>query len=134
MSLSMHQPKYEYIIMGSHGASNLFESLLGSVSHRVASESQCPVILVPPGVEFYKLSEICILGKGKESDITAEVMKAFPNIKVSHYETNGLAVAVGGYDTHPWMKLIFPSKKRTLILSPAWIVTNTPGPLVITLL
>ncbi|MBP9194351.1 MAG: universal stress protein [Saprospiraceae bacterium] len=94
-------PKYEYIIMGSHGASNLFESLLGSVSHRVASESQCPVILVPTGVEFYKLSEICILGKGKESDITAEVMKAFPNIKISHYETNGLAVAVGGYDTHP---------------------------------
>lgn len=92
---------YEFIIMGSHGASNLFESLLGSVSHTVASQSQCPVILVPPGVEFYKLSQICIIGNRPRKDITLEVQKAFPHVNITRFENQPLVLAGGHPDIHP---------------------------------
>ena len=88
--------------MGSHGASNLFESLLGSVSHTVASESQCPVILVPPGVEFYKLSHVCILGNRLGRDISQEVHKVFPTS-------------------------MSPASKTSLLYWPAAMTTSTHG-------
>lgn len=93
--------EYEFIIMGSHGASNLFESLLGSVSHTVASTARCPVILVPPGVKFYKLSQICIVANKQARDISEEVSAIFPKIRLVHFETQAMATVGESREVHP---------------------------------
>ncbi|MBK8699209.1 MAG: universal stress protein [Saprospiraceae bacterium] len=89
---------YEFIIMGSHGASNLFDSLLGSVSHTVASHSKCPVILVPPSVEFSKLSRICVIIGKDHIDITLPLKQAFPAAKLIRFEETPITSNTGSAD------------------------------------
>lgn len=38
----------EFIVMGSHGHSAVFDALMGSVASGVVRKAPCPVVLVPP--------------------------------------------------------------------------------------
>jgi nucleotide-binding universal stress UspA family protein len=38
--------KFDVIVMGSRGLSGISEFLLGSVSHRVVNDAECPVFIV----------------------------------------------------------------------------------------
>jgi nucleotide-binding universal stress UspA family protein len=37
------------IVLGSRGRGDLTSAVLGSVSHKIASNAPCPVVIVPPG-------------------------------------------------------------------------------------
>ena len=88
---------YEYIVMGSHGASNLFDNLLGSVSHTVACHAKCPVILVPPMVEFYKLNRIGLVQDETDFPLIDQLKMSFPNVKLIHF-TNTQVNTVEGVE------------------------------------
>lgn len=49
---------YDYIVMGTKGASGLKEVFLGSVAGGVISKTSAPVIVVPAGYSFRSLEEI----------------------------------------------------------------------------
>ncbi|MFN2624413.1 MAG: universal stress protein [Chthoniobacterales bacterium] len=38
----------DYIVMGSHGHTALYELLVGSTTHNVLMKASCPVVIVPP--------------------------------------------------------------------------------------
>jgi nucleotide-binding universal stress UspA family protein len=38
----------DYIVMGSHGHTALYELLVGSTTHHVLMKANCPVVIVPP--------------------------------------------------------------------------------------
>lgn len=38
----------DYIVMGSHGHTALYELLVGSTTHGVLKRAHCPVVIVPP--------------------------------------------------------------------------------------
>jgi nucleotide-binding universal stress UspA family protein len=38
----------DYIIMGSHGHTALYDLLVGSTTHQVLRKARCPVVIVPP--------------------------------------------------------------------------------------
>jgi nucleotide-binding universal stress UspA family protein len=40
--------KADYLILGSHGHTALYDLLVGSTTHAVLKKSPCPVIVVPP--------------------------------------------------------------------------------------
>jgi nucleotide-binding universal stress UspA family protein len=42
------QAKVDYIVMGSHGHSAIYDLLLGSTTHGVLKNAPCPVIITPP--------------------------------------------------------------------------------------
>ena len=59
---------YDYIVMGTKGASGLKEVFLGSVAGGVISKTEAPVIVVPDGHSFEPLNEIVIaLSESPES-------------------------------------------------------------------
>jgi nucleotide-binding universal stress UspA family protein len=39
------------VVLGSHGRGDVKSAVLGSVSHSVASNAPCPVVIVPPGAD-----------------------------------------------------------------------------------
>jgi nucleotide-binding universal stress UspA family protein len=39
----------DYIVMGSHGHTALYELLVGSTTHGVLKRAHCPVVIVPAG-------------------------------------------------------------------------------------
>ena len=41
----------DYIVIGSHGHTALYNLLVGSTTHGVLSKSPCPVLIVPPGLK-----------------------------------------------------------------------------------
>lgn len=43
------QVRADYIVMGSHGHSALYDCVIGSVAAGVLKRADCPVMLVPPG-------------------------------------------------------------------------------------
>jgi nucleotide-binding universal stress UspA family protein len=43
------------VVLGSHGRGDVKSAILGSVSHRVASQAACPVVIVPPGADLRSL-------------------------------------------------------------------------------
>ena len=51
---------YDFIVMGTKGASGLQEVFLGSVAGGVISKTAAPVIVVPAGFEFRPLDEIVL--------------------------------------------------------------------------
>ncbi len=51
---------YDFIVMGTKGASGLQEVFLGSVAGGVISKTTAPVIVVPAGFEFKPLDEIVL--------------------------------------------------------------------------
>lgn len=51
---------YDYIIMGTKGASGLKEVFLGSVAGGVISKTSAPVLVVPDAHEFHHLDEVII--------------------------------------------------------------------------
>lgn len=55
------------IIMGTNGASNVFDQLLGTVSFGVAKRSEVPVMVVPPACQFTNLKKIAFADDHKES-------------------------------------------------------------------
>ncbi len=38
----------DYIIMGSHGHTAIYDLLVGSTTHSVLKDASCPVVIVPP--------------------------------------------------------------------------------------
>jgi len=38
----------DYIIMGSHGHTALYDLLVDSTTHQVLRKAKCPVVIVPP--------------------------------------------------------------------------------------
>ena len=49
---------YDIIIMGTTGESGLMGQVFGSVSSDVATQAHCPVLLIPPGIEFNGYKDI----------------------------------------------------------------------------
>ncbi|MFY9923520.1 MAG: universal stress protein [Opitutaceae bacterium] len=41
----------DYIVLGSHGHTAVYDLLVGSTAHGVLKKSSCPVIIVPPSTE-----------------------------------------------------------------------------------
>ncbi len=41
----------DYIIMGSHGHTALYDLLVGSTAHQVLRKAPCPVMIVPPPIK-----------------------------------------------------------------------------------
>jgi nucleotide-binding universal stress UspA family protein len=41
----------DYIVMGSHGHTALYDLLVGSTTHQVLRKAPCPVLIVPPPVK-----------------------------------------------------------------------------------
>ena len=42
-----HKSKADYIVMGSHGHTALYDLLVGSTTHGVLMRAECPVVIVP---------------------------------------------------------------------------------------
>jgi nucleotide-binding universal stress UspA family protein len=60
---------YDFIVMGTKGASGLKEVFLGSVAGGVISKSEIPVLVIPHGAEFKEPKEVCLaLGNMPLSD------------------------------------------------------------------
>ena len=55
------------VIMGTNGASNVFDQLLGTVSFGVAKRSEIPVIVVPPASIYNGLKRVAFADDHKES-------------------------------------------------------------------
>lgn len=41
----------DYLVMGSHGHTALYDLLLGSTTHEVLRQARCPVMIVPPPIK-----------------------------------------------------------------------------------
>jgi nucleotide-binding universal stress UspA family protein len=41
----------DYIVLGSHGHTAVYDLLVGSTAHGVLKKATCPVIIVPPSAE-----------------------------------------------------------------------------------
>jgi nucleotide-binding universal stress UspA family protein len=41
----------DYVVLGSHGHTAVYELLVGSTAHGVLKSATCPVIVVPPSAE-----------------------------------------------------------------------------------
>lgn len=41
----------DYIVMGSHGHTALYDLLVGSTTHQVLRKARCPVMIVPPPIK-----------------------------------------------------------------------------------
>jgi nucleotide-binding universal stress UspA family protein len=41
----------DYVVLGSHGHTAVYELLVGSTAHGVLKNAKCPVIIVPPSAE-----------------------------------------------------------------------------------
>ncbi len=53
-TLILAQAKIEdadYIVMGSHGHTALYDLLVGSTTHQVLRRTSCPVLIVPPSIK-----------------------------------------------------------------------------------
>ena len=76
---------YDYIIMGTKGASGLKEVFLGSVAGGVISKTSAPVLVVPDAHEFHHLDEVIIaLGDTLLSDKKViEPLKRLANLQKS---------------------------------------------------
>jgi len=64
---------YDFIVMGTKGASGLKEVFMGSVAGGVISRTRAPVIVVPDGYGFHKLDEI-VFAVSHQPVYTKEVM------------------------------------------------------------
>ena len=51
-------PKYDLIVMGTTGNSDLLEQVFGSVSSSVAQKADCPVLLIPNGASFKEYKDL----------------------------------------------------------------------------
>lgn len=69
--------QYDFIVLGTHGATDILQRLLGSVSESVASKAHCPVFLVPKDVQFYKPNNLIIL-QHENFGITNKISATFP--------------------------------------------------------
>lgn len=69
--------QYDYIVLGTHGATDILQRLLGSVSETVASKAHCPVFLVPSDVQFYKPNNLIIL-QSENIDTNNKISYTFP--------------------------------------------------------
>ena len=58
--------EYDFIVMGTKGASGLKEVFLGSVAGGVISKTSAPVLVVPDGFRFHHLDEIVIALSNKD--------------------------------------------------------------------
>jgi nucleotide-binding universal stress UspA family protein len=53
-TLILAQAKIEdadYIVMGSHGHTALYDLLVGSTTYQVLRRTSCPVLIVPPSIK-----------------------------------------------------------------------------------
>ena len=57
----------DYIVMGSHGHSALFDAVLGSTSAKVLRGAVCPVVIVPPGLRRVRRFLMPKLGTNRTS-------------------------------------------------------------------
>ncbi|GAB4240093.1 MAG: universal stress protein [Ekhidna sp.] len=51
---------FDYVIVGTHGASGLEEFLIGSNTEKIVRHSPCPVISVPKGAELKEIKKVLI--------------------------------------------------------------------------
>jgi nucleotide-binding universal stress UspA family protein len=84
---------FDFIVMGTKGASGLKEVFLGSVAGGVISKTRAPVIVVPDGHSFQPLEEIVIAlsespesGKKVEDPLRKIAAMHHSNIKALHIE------------------------------------------------
>lgn len=75
--------QYDYIVMGTKGATGLKEVFMGSVAGGVVSKSTAPVIVVPSSHEFDALKQI-ILAAGDEPLPNPEVLTPLRKVVKAH--------------------------------------------------
>lgn len=95
---------FDFIVMGTKGASGLKEVFMGSVAGGVISKTSAPVIVVPANYSFRSLDEIVFaIGNDSFSNSTVAPLKHIVNkhqskVKVLHIadkKTTGLDVPLG---------------------------------------
>jgi hypothetical protein len=75
--------KYDFVVMGTKGASGLKEVFMGSVAGGVVSKTSAPVIVVPKGHSFRPLEQILLAVSGDPfSD--AKVVEPLRSIATLH--------------------------------------------------
>ncbi|WP_422081598.1 universal stress protein [Ulvibacterium sp.] len=74
---------YDYIVMGTKGASGLKEVFLGSVAGGVISKTSAPVIVVPAGYSFRSLEEI-VFAVSDDPFSDANVLEPLRKIAAMH--------------------------------------------------
>lgn len=75
--------QYDYIVMGTKGASGLKEVFIGSVAGGVISKTSAPVIVVPVGYSFRSLDEI-VFAVGDDSFSDTRVLEPLRKIATMH--------------------------------------------------
>ncbi len=74
---------YDYIVMGTKGASGLKEVFIGSVAGGVISKTSAPVIVVPAGYSFRSLDEI-VFAVSDDPFSNANVLEPLRKIATMH--------------------------------------------------
>ena len=106
----------DLIVMGTKGAHNNFEKMIGSVSSEVVKKSHCPVLIVPEGAAM-QLKNIAYASNLNEAD-PFEIWKTIrllelesPTIRCIHLNTGGEDV---GTDTMEDMENFFIERSPKL--------------------
>jgi len=60
--------EYDIIVMGATGTTGVFEKIFGKVSLQVAKYAACPVLLIPAGVRFRRITEIMYASEYESAD------------------------------------------------------------------
>ncbi len=90
IALMANSGEFDFIVMGTKGASGLKEVFMGSVAGGVVSRSTTPLIVVPTGYSFRALDEIVFaMGNDSFSDTTVAPLKSIvkkhqSKVKVLH--------------------------------------------------
>lgn len=67
----IHDDSYSLVVMGSKGATNAADKLLGSTTYDVLSKSPIPLLAVPQNAPDFSLNTIGFFSAYQDSDITA---------------------------------------------------------------
>jgi len=95
--------KADMICMGTKGASNVIEQLIGSITSEVIKKSHVPVLAIPQGGKFEKLERVAFatdLSDNDSSEIRAfsQLLSHFdPEIHVVHVEINEKLASLPGH-------------------------------------
>jgi nucleotide-binding universal stress UspA family protein len=93
----------DIIAMGTKGASNILEEMVGSITAGVIKRSSRPVLAIPEGAKFVPIKRIAFatdLSDNDAEDIKAyyELMRAFmPEVHVVHVEINDKLATLPGH-------------------------------------
>jgi nucleotide-binding universal stress UspA family protein len=87
--------KYDYVVMGTKGATGLKEVFIGSVAGGVIAKTKAPVLVVPDGYEYQPMDEIVFAVSGLPLPDVAVVEPLRKLAKMQSSKINVLHIAKG---------------------------------------